>query len=238
MKAIVSGHSRGLGAAIATELLERGVAVMGVARQHHAALQASFPDLLVQHEINLADCTALTQWLGGSALADFFSSEDSVLLINNAGTVHPVGALGQLAVTEIAAAVSLNVSAPLMLASAIAAVDCRERRILHISSGAAQDAYPGWGIYCASKAALDQHARAAAQDRSANLRICSIAPGVIDTDMQAELRAVAMARFPLREHFHTLHRDSQLSTPTACAKRLVDFVLAPDFGATPTASLT
>jgi NAD(P)-dependent dehydrogenase (short-subunit alcohol dehydrogenase family) len=238
MKAIVSGHSRGLGAAIAAELLERGIAVMGLARQRNDALQARFPDLLAQHEINLADSAALAQWLGGSALADFFGMDDCVLLINNAGTVHPVGALGQLAATEIADAVSLNVSSPLMLASAVAAHDCRERRILHLSSGAARDAYPGWAIYCASKAALDHHARAAAQDGSAGLRICSIAPGVIDTDMQAELRAVATERFPLREHFHSMHRDNQLSTPASCAARLVDFVLAPGFGAAPTASLT
>lgn len=237
MKAIVSGHSRGLGAAIAAELMKRGIPVMGLARQRNDALQAGFPGLLTQHEINLADSAALLQWLAGTALPDFLGADDSVLLINNAGTVHPVGALGQLAPAAIADAVALNVGAPLLLASAVAAHPCRQRRILHLSSGAGRDAYPGWAIYGASKAALDHHARAAAQDRSAGVSICSLAPGVIDTDMQAELRAVAPERFPLREHFHAMHRHSQLSTPASCAARVVDFVLAPDFGAVPTASL-
>lgn len=237
MKAIVSGHSRGLGAAIAAELLRRDIPVLGLARRRNATLQAGFPGRLTQHEIDLADSAALVRWLGGTALPDFLGADDRVLLINNAGTVHPVGALGQLAAAAIADAVALNVGAPLLLASAVAALPCRQRRILHLSSGAASDAYPGWAVYGATKAALDHHARAAALDQSAGLYICSMAPGVIDTDMQAELRAVAPERFPLREHFHAMHRHGQLSTPASRAARLVDFVLAPDFGAAPTAAL-
>lgn len=236
MKAIVSGHSRGLGAAIAAELLRRDIPVMGLARHRNGVLQSAFPGLLTQHEINLADSAGLVQWLAGTALPDFFGADDSVLLINNAGTVHPLGALGQLTAAAIADAVALNVGAPLLLASAVAAHPCRQRRILHLSSGAGRDAYPGWAIYGATKAALDQHARAAAQDRGAGVSICSVAPGVVDTDMQAELRAVAPERFPLREHFHAMYRHNQLSTPASCAARLVEFALAPEFGATPTAA--
>lgn len=244
MKVIVSGHSRGLGAAIVAELLSRGIAVLGLARQRNAALQAAFPTLLTQHEIDLADTAALQAWLHGTGLSDFIEAGDGrgaaagVMLINNAGTVHPLGALDQLVPAGIAAAVALNVTAPLMLATALAAHKGGERRVLHISSGAGRDAYPGWGIYCATKAALDHHARAAAQDQSSRVRICSLAPGVIDTDMQADLRAVEAARFPLREQFEAMQRNGHLSTPAACAARLVDFALADDFGAIPVTSLT
>lgn len=237
MKVIVSGHSRGLGAAIAAELLARGIAVLGLARQPNAVLQTAFPALLKQHDIDLADTAALQAWLHGPGLPDFIDPGDDAMLINNAGTVHPMGALGQLPIADIGMAVALNVTAPLMLAAAFAAQKCRQHRILHISSGAGRDAYPGWGVYCATKAALDHHARATAQDQSAGVRICSLAPGVIDTDMQADLRAVAVERFPLREDFHAMRRDGRLSTPAACAARLVDFAMAADFGVMPVAAL-
>jgi benzil reductase ((S)-benzoin forming) len=95
------------------------------------------------------------------------------------------------------------VATPLMLASAVAtaSVSAGDRRIVHISSGAGRTAYPGWSIYCATKAALDHHARTVVLDANRALRICSVAPGVIDTGMQAEIRGSGEEKFPLREKF-------------------------------------
>ncbi|WP_034303131.1 SDR family oxidoreductase [Herbaspirillum sp. RV1423] len=240
MKAIVTGHSRGLGAAIAAELLGRGIAVLGLSRQQNPILQREFPALLTQHEIDLADTARLAAWLNGPALEQFCRHEHdmAIALINNAGTVQPLGALASLAPIAVGQAVALNVAAPLMLAAAVAAMDAQERRILHVSSGTGRDAYAGWSIYCATKAALDHHARAAALDGSSGLRLCSVAPGVIDTDMQAELRATQEEVFPLREQFHELKRQGHLlSSPTAAA-RIVDFLLSDGFGAVPVAAFS
>jgi NAD(P)-dependent dehydrogenase (short-subunit alcohol dehydrogenase family) len=136
----------------------------------------------------------------------------------------------------VARAVSVNVAAPLMLASAVAQASgqATDTRIVHISSGAARNAYPGWSIYCATKAALDHHARAVALDGNRALRICSVAPGVVDTDMQAEIRGVDLERFPMRERFDALKRDGQLATPEASARKVVDYLLSDAFGETPT----
>ena len=144
--------------------------------------------------------------------ARFVSGAQTVLLINNAGMVQPIGPIEGQNAADIAIAVSLNVATPLMLASALAAasVDATDRRIMHISSGAARNAYPGWSIYCATKAALDHHARAVALDANRALRICSLAPGVIDTNMQAEIRGSGEEQFPMREKFEDLKRNGQL----------------------------
>jgi NAD(P)-dependent dehydrogenase (short-subunit alcohol dehydrogenase family) len=112
-----------------------------------------------------------------------------------------------------------------------------DRRILHVSSGAARSAYPGWSVYCATKAALDHHARAVVMDNMRALRICSLAPGVVDTDMQAELRATGLERFPIRERFDNLKRSGQLTSPEACAQRLVRYLLSDEFGQNPVADL-
>lgn len=239
MKAIVTGCSRGLGAAIAENMLTRGVAVLGIARQRNTALAARFGALFIADSIDLADMQALTEWIAGGALSRFFADEEECLLINNAGTVQPIGPLGGQGTATVAQAVSLNVAAPLILADAFVAATptARDRRILHVSSGAARKAYAGWAVYCATKAALDHHARAVAEDGVPGLRIGSVAPGVIDTDMQGELRSTREADFPARERFEGLKRDGALRSPTECAADLVSYVLSDAFGTSPVSDL-
>ncbi|HEV2611833.1 MAG TPA: SDR family oxidoreductase [Noviherbaspirillum sp.] len=230
MKAILTGHTRGLGAAIAENLLARNIPVLGLARATNDALGQRFPSLLEQHAVDLSDTAALSQWLAGDAMRRFLAGGDTVLLINNAGIVQPVGPLPAQDPATIARAVALNVAAPLMLAGAVAAAGMRDTRILHISSGAARNAYPGWSVYCATKAALDHHARAATLDQVPGLRIASLAPGVIDTDMQADIRATPLERFPIRERFDELKRSGALTSPAECAVRLVAYLLGEGFG--------
>ncbi|MDL2355239.1 MAG: SDR family oxidoreductase [Pseudomonadota bacterium] len=239
IKAILTGHTKGLGAALAADLLARGIGVMGLARGAAPALAARFPQALEQIEIDLADSAALAAWLAGDTLQRGIAGCATVLLINNAGTVQPVGPLARQDGVAIARAVALNIAAPMMLANALAAAralrtDCR---IVHVSSGAGRSAYPGWSVYCATKAALDQHARAAALDHNVNLRVCSLAPGVIDTGMQAEIRATPLDQFPLRQRFEDLKRSGELADPAQCARQLVDFVLSEQFGKVPVADL-
>lgn len=231
MKAIVTGHSKGLGAAIAAELLDRGIPVLGLARSRVPGLAGRFPGLLREIEVDLSDGAALTEWLAGGALAHYLHGESAVLLVNNAGVVWPVGPLAAQDPLDAVRAVTLNVAAPLALAAAtVRASAGAQRRILHVSSGAGRGAYPGWSVYCATKAALDRHAEAVALDADPEVRACSLAPGVIDTGMQAEIRATSEARFPMKERFVQLKQEGGLASPESCASRLVDYLLAPGFG--------
>jgi len=238
-QAIVTGHTRGLGAALAEQLLARGIAVLGVSRSRHPSLAARFPGLLAEAELDLADLTRVTAWLAGSTVSDFVRGAERALLVNNAGTVQPIGPCELQDAGEIARAVSLNVATPLMFASAFATATAgaSDRRIAHVSSGAARNPYAGWSIYCATKAALDHHARSVALDQSRGLRICSVAPGVVDTDMQAEIRGAGAERFPLHERFEDLKRNGQLATPEQSAAKLVGYLLGDAFGQVPTADV-
>lgn len=232
MKAIVTGHSRGLGAAIAATLLERGIAVLGIARQSNSALAAAHGEQLTEVTLDLADQASVLHWLSLGDFQAFLGDADEALLINNAGTVAPVAPPGRQGPAAVALAVCLNVGAPLMLTDAFvtATAGLRERRVLHVSSGAARKAYAGWSIYCATKAALDHHARAVAEDAVDALRICALAPGVIDTDMQTTLRDSDPDDFPALARFEALKREGGLSAPEDCARQLVDYALAADFG--------
>lgn len=239
MKAVLTGHSRGLGAAIAANLLARGVAVLGLSRGGNHALQAQFPAALEQHSLDLSDSGVLSQWLAGDALRRFLSDADVALLVNDAAVAQPLGLAGRLDAPAIARAVALNVAAPLMLASAFATASghASDRRILHVSSGAGRAAFPGMSIYCATKAALDHHARCVAADNVPRLRICSLAPGIIDTGMQVEVRALPPGEFPLHEVFEAFKRNGELSSPEECAQGLVAYLLGDRFGEAAVADL-
>lgn len=244
IKAVVTGHSRGLGAALADELRSRGVEVLGVSRK-------SLPDAggsttgrdgraaLQEVSLDLADTSRLVAWCEGPTLAEFLEGAEMVLLVNNAGVVQPIGPIGSQTPELVMRAVALNVAAPLLISGAVlrAAPLAREHRIVHVSSGAARNPYAGWSVYCATKAALDQHVRAMVLDAVPGLRVCSLAPGVVDTDMQGELRATPEQRFPMRGRFESLKAEGQLSSPVDAARQFVEHLLSDSFGTVPVADL-
>jgi benzil reductase ((S)-benzoin forming) len=239
IRAIVTGHTRGLGEALAAALLARGIAVLGISRNRHATLAPRGDATFDEVELDLSNVEHIAQWLGGDHLQRFIGDVQRVVLFNNAGTVQPIGPLEVQDPSAVAQSVILNVAAPMMLSTAFAtaSVNAADRRIVHISSGAARNAYAGWSVYCATKAALDHHARSVALDASRALRICSLAPGTLDTDMQAELRESTADRFPMRERFVEYKRTGKLTTPHDAAVKTIDYVLSDAFGTIPTADL-
>lgn len=227
MRVILTGHSKGMGAGLAAAFSRRDLPVLGLSRN---ALATALPGV---HEIalDLADTGALLNWLAGGALAEFCAPAGQVLLVNNAGVVTPIAPAGRQPGADIARAVALNVTAPLLLSDALnrAAPQAR-RRIAHISSGAGRKPYPGWSIYCATKAALDMHAQAVAADAIPGLSITSIAPGVIDTAMQGNIRSSAPADFPLLGKFQAMKTDGALASPEEAGEKLAAYFLSDAFG--------
>src|SRR5574343_673329 len=230
MKAILTGHTRGLGQAIAAELLARGIPVLAIARQQCDELAGRFSGLLQQAIVDLAAPEALQSWLAGETLNRYVADAPSLLLINNAGMLGPVAPLGRQMDDQLLQAVNLNISAPLLLNNTVTRAYRGPLRIAHISSGAARTAFAGWSVYGATKAALDHHARSAAADADPRLRICSIAPGVVDTEMQAAIRRTEAPDFPLLDRFLALKQEGKLASPEDAAGQMLRFLLSDDFG--------
>ena len=238
IKAIVTGHSKGLGEGIAAALLAQGIAVLGVARGPSMQLTERFSGLLTESLADLSDPAALSAWLAGSAVHDFVQGASTILLVNNAGTVQPVGQLADQDPMDVLRAVTLNVAAPLALAAAVVEVRGDAAcRILHISSGAGRSAYPGWSVYCATKAALDRHAEAVMLDGSEGVLCVSLAPGVIDTGMQGEIRSATTEQFPMLERFVAMKEEGALQSAEATGSDIVKFLLADRFGDVPVADI-
>ncbi|HFC8536670.1 TPA: SDR family NAD(P)-dependent oxidoreductase [Neisseria bacilliformis] len=227
-KLIITGHTRGLGRALAELYLRRGWRVLGLAR---GAADMVSPNLR-QVQIDLADGAALAAWLSDGLLRGFLADADNILLVNNAGTVSPNAVSGRQRPSEILSAVSLNVAAPLLLANAVLAARPAlvPLDILHIGSGAGRKSYAGWSVYGASKAALDHHARCLAAEHHENVRAACLAPGVVDTDMQAQIRASDAAAFPLKGRFVSLKNEGGLQTAADTAAKIAAYVESERFG--------
>ena len=120
VRAIVTGHTRGLGASLAEQLLLEGVAVLGVSRSRHPSLASQAGDRFAEIELDLSDTSAVAAWLAGDTLRRFVDGASIVLLFNNAGIVDPIGPLAAQDPAIVARAVGVNVAAPPV--SGIAAV--------------------------------------------------------------------------------------------------------------------
>src|SRR5690606_35765935 len=157
------------------------------------------------------------------------------LLIKNAGTVDPINQASELSnAAAITAAFNLNVTSIMLLTAAFLravkplGVDCR---ILNISSGAGRKPMPGWGVYCATKAALDLYTQVLHEENH-GVRIAALAPGVIDTGMQLHIRGSAAQDFPNVDRFVEMHESGQLASPTDVAARILRYMAHDDFGTT------
>jgi NAD(P)-dependent dehydrogenase (short-subunit alcohol dehydrogenase family) len=108
------------------------------------------------------------------------------------------------------------------------------RKVVLVSSGLGRRAMAGSVSYCAAKAGLDHLARAVAleeAEKPQGARVVSLAPGVIDTDMQVQLRSADPSRFAAHTRFMALHRQGQLDTPAqAAAKLLTDRLISAQPG--------
>jgi NAD(P)-dependent dehydrogenase (short-subunit alcohol dehydrogenase family) len=104
-----------------------------------------------------------------------------------------------------------------------------QRRLLNISSGLGRRAMAGSASYCAVKAGLDHLSRALAME-APGVGVVSLAPGVIDTDMQTQLRGADPARFPEQARFQGLKDGGQLQTAAATAAAVLRYLARPDFG--------
>jgi NAD(P)-dependent dehydrogenase (short-subunit alcohol dehydrogenase family) len=227
--AIVTGVSRGLGAALASELLERGFTVLGIGRASNPALSGSSYAFV---RFDLAECAhvdeALTPAL--SSLAE--RKPASACLLNNAASIGAVGTLGRLAASEITSSLVVNLAAVVTLTNLFCRIFAdpgMARRVINVSSGAAQNALPGESVYCVAKAGMEMLTRAlAAEQQAANFRAITVRPGVIDTDMQVFARSQSPEVLPSVELFKGFHRDGRLVAPAVVASKIVARLVVDD----------
>ncbi|MCR8957506.1 SDR family NAD(P)-dependent oxidoreductase [Variovorax sp. S2] len=243
---LITGASRGLGRAMAAQLLQAGHMVLGISRRQDpqlAELAAKAGAELIQWEQDLSEPVAaaarLSAWLKTLDGQRF----DGVTLINNAGTVGNPAPLASAVPAELAQALRIGLEAPMLLTAAFLGAT-REwrgaRKVLNISSGLGRNAMGSQAPYCAAKAGMDHYSRAVALEEAQSpngARIVSLAPGVIDTDMQVQLRGASAEKFPDRGRFEKLKNEGMLDSPETAAAKVLKYLARADFGSNPVADV-
>lgn len=244
---VITGASRGLGRAVAAQLLRGGHELLLIARKPDAALaeQALAAGArLSDWSVDLgADPQGTAQRLGDWLRAHGGEGLRSASLINNAATIPTSAPLGDVPPHEVSQALRVGLEAAMLLTGAFLSATQdwpARRRVLNVSSGLGRRAMAASAVYCAAKAGLDHFTRCVALEegaRARGARIVSLAPGVIDTDMQVQLRSADPKAFADRERFVRLKTDGLLDTPEQAATKLLAFLDKPDFGREPVADV-
>ena len=237
---IITGASRGMGLAMAQQLIQEPHArLLCISRTINPELADEARHLgaqLEQWPVDLAEpqvaATQLRAWLAnieGHTIA-------SATLINNAALISKMQPLRDADAADVERALQVGLTAPMLLCAAFLGATqhwTMPRKVLNISSGLGRRAMASSSSYCAAKAGMDHFSRSLALEEAQlpnGAKVCSLAPGVIDTDMQAQLRGSDPSSFPDQGMFANLHSDKQLTSPAEAAQRVIAVLRRPDFG--------
>ncbi len=239
---LITGASRGMGLAMAEQLLSAEHTLLCISRHASEALATRAQaqgcpldqwSLDLERGVEAAD--RLAQWLRSRPTGSFASAT----LINNAGVIARIAPLSGSDPLDLARALRVGLEAPLLLTAAFLRVTEPwniARKVLNISSGLGRRAMASQAAYCAAKAGMDHFTRCLALDEALKpqgAKVCSLAPGVIDTDMQLQLRDADAAAFPDQQNFVNLKRNGQLTSPADAARQVLAYLARPDFGRNP-----
>lgn len=221
--AFVTGISGGIGKAIAERLLNEGYHVFGISRNN-----AIKHDNYCFIPLDLSNPEAVHSFVFPNQL------KGSMLLINNAGIIGKIGRIGETDQNSIQEVIQVNVIAPEILMNKFLksySGSAKSLHILNISSGAGKYPIESWATYCSSKAALDLFSLTVAEEfkrlNRNQFHIHSVAPGVVDTGMQEEIRSSAKSDFPLVDKFISYKESDELYSPDHVADKLMELISAP-----------
>lgn len=217
--AVVTGGSRGLGKGIVEGLEARGWKVLEISRsgegEDHFEMDMSAPLSFVMQT---------------KALFEAIEHAEEIALISNAGMLTPIAKSGAMETGDMVTSFNVNIISALTMIQAFVK-QFRDRpikkSIVSISSGAATKGYPGWSLYCAGKAACENYMRTLSMEEALEehpFQVISYNPGVMDTEMQGEIRDADPEQFPMQPRFINLKKDGDLRDPKAVAENLIEVI--------------
>ena len=202
---IITGTSRGIGKALAELYLSRNVNVIGISRTstiEHPNYTHIECDLSSKQNIKTVKLPMINQ---------------AFAFIHNAGILGEVGRFSELTESSHEEVMQVNFHAGVeLLHLLIKNCDNTEITAVFVSSGAGKRPIASWASYCASKAAVDLFLETVqAEENEKNdsyLRVYSVSPGVVDTEMQSTIRNVNPERFSSIDRFKQLKENNGLRT--------------------------
>ncbi|MCD8510892.1 MAG: (S)-benzoin forming benzil reductase [Bacillus sp. (in: Bacteria)] len=161
----------------------------------------------------------------------------SVHLINNAGTLSPMKPIDRCETEEIITSMNVNLMAPMLLTSRFIQeaenLNC-DKRVINISSGAGSNPVFGWSCYGAAKAGVNMMSQIASLEQLQlnqvhPVQVVSFAPGIIDTDMQAQIRSSNRKDFAQVDRFIDYKEEGKLLSPEVVASVVAELLTSTSF---------
>ncbi len=225
---LLTGASRGLGAAAAREAARRGAHLVLNARHAERlerVAEACRAEGVTVHTVVGDIGEEATARRMVETAAEAFGRLDA--LIHNAGVLPPIAPIAQADLVAWEANWRVNfLAAVALLRHGIPLLRESRGRAVLVSSGAAIHAYPTWGAYCSAKAALN-HFTAVLAAEEPDITALAFRPGIVDTDMQADIRTQGKGVMPpdLHAKFLTYQREGRLQPPEVVARPLIAVAL-------------
>jgi len=220
---IITGGKKGLGKGLSKVYHKNGFRVISISRTKKKKFYSA-----EQYKCDLSKTETIEP-----TLTEIFSHLDTtntkkILLINNAGDLGTVNTIENLDSKDISYTIQVNLIAPLVLNATFIKLtkgfDCK-KEIINISSGAAINPYESWSLYCASKAGIDMMTKVISKEQKHTengIKIVSIYPGIVDTDMQSKARNTPKENFKSVQRFIDFYTNGELSTPVEVAEKVYE----------------
>lgn len=213
---LITGGGTGIGRALAERFADKGWRVTIVGRRSELLKEVAqkYPDKITFISADVGKIQDRQK-----IVAEAKGTLD--LLVHNAAVLGPVGPILDQSPEDWRTHMAINVEGPLFLTQALLPELVENSRVVHISSGAAHQGIPGWGMYCTSKAALLMLGQLLKDELAQrNIWFGSVRPGIVDTPMQAEIRALEPESFPMVEQFRQYKATGALVTSELVAQYL------------------
>jgi len=230
--ALITGASRGIGAGMAEHCAGLGMKLVLCSRSKPALVESA--DVL-SRAVDVRDEAGMEKLV--AAAEDRFGAID--LWVNNAGILEPIKPIRDVSVEAFQEHIDINLVGTFIGTRAFIHHRSRVRDrlgesasgegvLINVSSGAAWSVYQGWGAYCSGKAAVLRLTEVVAEEEAGTgVRFHAIAPGVVDTEMQEQIRAARVEDFPTVERFREMKRDDSFNSVRYVADEFLAIAFDP-----------
>ncbi len=235
---IITGTSRGLGKALAKTLIEEGHRVFSISRKKDQELMdfaEQKPGKLEFFEFDLADHNKIRTLMKEIFQKMDFATAEGIFLVNNAGVLAPVKRLEDCDNEEILNNLHVNLGAPLILTAAFIKHTQGfkgDKGVINISSGAGKKPHYGWSSYCAAKAGVNLFTQSVGLEQEKSeypVKILSLAPAIMDTKMQEEIRSSDKEDFQELEKFQNYKKEGKLLASELVAEKVKELLLTGNY---------
>lgn len=225
---LVTGASSGIGRFLSLELVNSGFSVIALSRE-------STHLNTLDDEIRKIDSNSMTIACDLSSPDDIAKASNMILesyeelsgIVHNAGVIDPIKPISDAKFDDWNYLIQVNLLGVQDITQRLYGLinGDKHTRVSTISSGASKYPIGSWSAYCVSKAGLDMWTRCLAEEgQKKNISAISVAPGIVNTNMQVNIRSSDPDDFPLHPHFVDYHDSGQLVNPEEVAKQLLDLV--------------